>query len=141
MPYGFESFLLNMIYINRNSLNKVVLTLSESVTITNPYFIFSFQEYNSLGYPVLRYFIAPDTSLYTDRYNLFLLTESDTGSKTNANNASIYLKPGQYCYKVYQSTSNSFDPNTFGSLLESGRMVVGDICTPDQDTAVASVYR
>jgi hypothetical protein len=31
--------------------------------------------------------------------------------------------------------------NTFGSLLEEGKMVVGDLTQPDQDTGVTEIYR
>lgn len=131
-----------MIYIVRNTTNQVCLTLTESVTISNPYFIFSFQPLTTLDQlATIIYFTTPDISQYCNRYNLFVLVESDSGSTTGGNNIPLYLHPGQYEYKVYQSTTDSLDPNTFGSLIESGKMVVGDLTQPDQDTGVIdSVY-
>jgi hypothetical protein len=131
-----------MIYIIRNTTNQVVLTLTESVTIPNPFFIFSFQPLATLNeYQPLIYFTTLDVSNYCNRYNLFEITEDDAGSTNGGNNIPLYLKPGQYQYKVYQSTTSSLNPNTFGSLLEEGKMVVGDLTQPDQDTGVTEIYR
>lgn len=131
-----------MIYIIRNTTNQVVLTLTESVTIPNPFFIFSFQPLATLNeYQPLIYFTTLDVSNYCNRYNLFEITEDDGGSTNGGNDIPLYLKPGQYQYKVYQSTTDSLNPNTFGSLLEEGKMVVGDLTQPDQDTGVTEIYR
>jgi hypothetical protein len=131
-----------MIYIIRNTTNQVVLTLTESVTIPNPFFIFSFQPLATLNeYQPLIYFTTLDVSNYCNRYNLFEITEDDAGSTNGGNDIPLYLKPGQYQYKVYQSTTSSLNPNTFGSLLEEGKMVVGDLTQPDQDTGVTEIYR
>ena len=131
-----------MIYINRNSINNICLTLTETATITNPYFIFSFQHYATLdALETLIYFTTPNISQYTERYDLFLLHETDTGSSVGGNNIPLYLKPGQYEYKAYQSVTASLNPADFGTLLETGRMVVGDMTQPEQDTAVADIYR
>lgn len=131
-----------MIFIERNTINKVVLTLTEKVTIPNPFFIFSFQHYSTLDeYTPLIYFTAPDISSYVFRFNLFEITEDDAGSIVGGNNIPLYLKPGQWEYKVYESVTGSLDPNTFGNLLEDGKMVVGDMTLPDQDTGVTKIYR
>ncbi len=131
-----------MIYIIRNTTNQVVLTLTESVTIPNPFFIFSFQPLATLNeYQPLIFFTTLDVSNYCNRYNLFEIVEDDNGSTNGGNDIPLYLKPGQYQYKVYQSTTDSLNPNTFGSLLEEGKMVVGDLTQPDQDTGVTEIYR
>jgi hypothetical protein len=138
------AFLINrkMIYIIRNTTNQVVLTLTESVTIPNPFFIFSFQPLATLNeYQPLIFFTTLDVSNYCNRYNLFEIVEDDNGSTNGGNDIPLYLKPGQYQYKVYQSTTDSLNPNTFGSLLEEGKMVVGDLTQPDQDTGVTEIYR
>lgn len=131
-----------MIFINRNELNKVPLTLTEKVTIPNPFFVFSFQHISTLDeYQPLIYFTAPDVSDYCNRYNLFNITESDSGSTTGGDNIPLYLKPGQYEYKAYQSETGSLDPETFGTLLEESKMIVGDMTEEGQDTAVPEIYR
>lgn len=131
-----------MIFIERNTVNEVPLTLTEEVTIPAPFFVFSFQHISTLNeYQPLIFFTAPDLSDYCNRYNLFEITESDSGSTTGGDNIPLYLKPGQYEYKAYESTTGSLDPDTFGKLLEEGKMVVGDMTEPDQDTAVTDIYR
>lgn len=131
-----------MIYIERNTENKICLSLTESVDIPNPFFVFSFQAISTLTeYLPLIYFTTLDISNYCNRYNLFILNESDSGSATGGDSVPLYLKPGQYEYKAYQSETGSLDPDTFGKLLETGKMVVGDLTEPDQDTAVNEIYR
>lgn len=131
-----------MIYIERNTTNKLCLSLTLASTIPNPYFIFSFQPLATLDtYQPLIYYTAPNISIYTNRYDLFELVEADGGSTTGGNDIPLYLKPGQYEYKAYQSTTDSLDPNTFGTLLETGKMVVGDLTIGDQDTGVDPVYQ
>ncbi len=131
-----------MIYIIRNTVNEIVLTLTEKVTIANPFFVFSFQPLATLDeYQSLIYFTTPDISNYCNRFNLFELTEDDSGSTTGGDDIPLYLKPGQYEYKAYQSVDGDLDPLTFGILLEEGKMVVGDMTAPDQDTGVIDIYR
>ena len=136
-----------MIYINRNDTNLICLSLSESVTISPVYFIFSFQHYASLtSEEPLIYYTTPDISNSTNRFNLFELIEADynaspAGSINGGNDIPLYLIPGQYEYKVYQSTTDSLNPNTFGDLLETGKMVVGDMTIEGQNTSVLPVYQ
>ncbi len=131
-----------MIFIERNAINEVILTLTEKVTIPNPFFVFSFQHIATLNeYQPLIYFTTPDISDYCNRFNQFTITESDSGSTTGGNDIPLYLKPGQYEYKAYESTTGSLDPLTFGNLLEEGKMIVGDMTEEGQDTAVTEIYR
>lgn len=130
-----------MIYIKRNQLNHVALTLTETTTIPNPYFILSFQPLSTLDQlETIQYFTSPDISNYCNRYNEFKIVESDNGTP-NANDSPIYLLPGQYEYKAYQSTSDSFDPDTFGIMLEVGKMVVGDLTVENPSTFLDPVYQ
>ena len=143
MPLMVLLFLfIDMIFIERNTTNEIPLTLTEKVTIPNPFFIFSFQHLATLDeYQPLIFFTTLDLSNYIDRYNLFEIVESDSGSVAGGNSVPLYLKPGQYEYKAYESTTDSLDPNDFGSLLESGKMVVGDMTEAEQDTGVLEIYR
>lgn len=131
-----------MIFIERNTTNEIVLSLTESVTIDPVYFVFSFQPLSTLDeYLPLIYFTTPDISDYCNRYNLFELVEDDNGSTVGGSSVPLYLKPGQYEYKAYQSATGSLDPLTFGALLEVGKMVVGDMTIEGQDTAVDNIYQ
>ncbi len=103
-----------MIYINKDEVNNIVLTLSEVSTLTNPYYLFVFQnEMNPESTPIL--FTTTDISAYPERYNQFLLDEP----------VDVELIKGQYSYFVYESLipPTSIEDTT-GDVIEEGRMVV-----------------
>ncbi len=81
-----------MIYITKNSTNEFALTLTESTTISNPYFLFKFVWEYDETLPSA-YWVGTDYSLYPERYNLFYLSEP----------AEVDFKQGQYRYEVYES--------------------------------------
>ena len=106
-----------MIYINKDSNNEFALTLTESTSISNPYYLFKFVwEYDETLPSV--YWAGVDYSNYPDRYNLFYLYEGSDAT----------FRIGQYRYEVYESvTPITVDENTTESGLdkiEEGRMVV-----------------
>ena len=114
-----------MIYIQKNTTNSFVLTLSESSRVANPFYLFSFRnEYILESEPF--YFTTPDLSSYINRYNLFNLTESSTGSTTGGTSVALSMIGGQYEYKVYESSASTLSLSaTTGRVLETGRLVVG----------------
>lgn len=103
-----------MIYINKDEVNNIVLTLSEVSSLNNPYYLFVFQsEFNPEADPI--YFTAPDISTYPERFNQFLLDEP----------VDVELMKGQYTYTVYEAITEPEDVNdTTGDVIEEGRMVV-----------------
>ena len=116
-----------MIYILKNTTNKVVLTLSESL-VSGGYYIFELKnEYNLLSNPIL--FSIEDTSQAPNRYNLFEIIESVSGSTSggtiSGTSVNLNLVEGQYDYIIYESATN--DLITTGKrILETGRLVVDD---------------
>ncbi len=107
--------------INKNSNNYLVFTLSEKVTLTNPYYLFSFKHQVEMN-PIN--FIAFDSSLYKDRYNKFLITET-TGTTTLTSGIVSLSETGFYEYAIYEQTSSSnLDLNQTGNLLEIGMVKV-----------------
>jgi hypothetical protein len=113
-----------MIYLEKDSLNTFVLTLTESSTISNPTYLFLFQnEFNksSQGFQ----WVGTDTSDYKERYNLFQLEEGV--------DATFIL--GQYTYTVYESADpiNVVDQDIKYyldlNMVEEGRMVVAGVVT------------
>lgn len=85
-----------MIYINKNTENRIALTLSESTE--KPNFLFQFvNEYDK----TITYFTTPDISTATNRYNLFVITDSDSGSIVGGNNIPLNFTSGQYKYTIY----------------------------------------
>ena len=113
-----------MIFLENNTINKVVLTLDESSHLSNPYYLFHIKnEFNIEDTGV--YYYTPDLSNYRNRYNLFNFDISSTGSTTGGNNISINLIGGQYAYTVYESTGATISLSaTTGRIVEEGRLVV-----------------
>lgn len=109
-----------MILINRGQANIVVLTLKEKQTLSSPVFLFVFQ--NELTRQFKR-FIAADVSGYTDRYNRFTITESDSESVLTG---TVQLKPtGFWRYWVYEQTSTTnLEASQATSELERGKVNV-----------------
>lgn len=106
-----------MIYLDKNQENKICLTISESVSISNPYYLFVFQnEFNKASDAV--YWVAEDISEHTNRYNLFLMDEATSESFTI----------GQYTYTIYESETLPID-ETGLNAVEEGRMVVAGVVT------------
>lgn len=106
---------MGMMLLAKGQNNVVALTLTEKCTLANPVFLF---EFKSKTTNTLAYCIAPDTSAYTRRYNLFTITETTTPDNLNAE---IELLEGEYSYKVYEQTSSTnLDPNLSTGMVESG---------------------
>ena len=103
-----------MIYINKDEVNNIVLTLSEVSTLANPYYLFVFQnEMNPESDAIL--FTTTDVSTYPERFNQFLLDEP----------VDVELIKGQYSYSVYESLVPPVTiEDTTGIVIEEGRMVV-----------------
>jgi hypothetical protein len=112
-----------MIYLERNIINRVVLTLSETSTLVSPFYLFEFIPEFSQSNSI--FFTTSDLSPSTFRYNLFDIKLSSTGSTSGGTNVALNLVPGQYQYKVYESTGQTLSISaTTGNVVESGRMVV-----------------
>jgi hypothetical protein len=112
---------IGMIYLEKDSVNSFVLTLTEVTTISNPFYLFEFEdEFNTNLDPL--YWEGTDTSPYPERYNLFTFDEPTDG---------VLIK-GQYRYKVYESPTSTNDPTGL-NMIEEGRMVVAGL-------AVNSIY-
>ena len=111
-----------MIYLNKDTTNEFALTLTESVSISNPYFLFKFVwELDEDLTPI--YWVGEDTSLYTERYNLFNLEEGVDAT----------FRIGQYTYTVYESVDPTPIDETGLTEVEEGRMVVDGIATTIYD--------
>ena len=110
-----------MININKGEANTVVLTLGENVTLSNPYFLFYFQ--NRQATEQQKYFNATDTSCDTERFNKFIITEDST---EDLDDGTVELKgEGQWNYIIYEvSTPTEKDPNNATATLESGLVTV-----------------
>lgn len=130
-----------MIYLKKNTENQVVLTLTESSSLTNPNYLFKFvNEYDLTAVPI--FFTTPDVSGYTNRYNKFIITESSSGSTDGGIDVPLALITGQYSYSIYEAETVTLDvEETTGVVLEEGRMVVsGNDDEQVIGNAIDSVY-
>ena len=107
-----------MIYIEKDTTNKIVLTLTENSTLSNPNYLFVFEnDWDMATDPIEIY--LPDSSTATDRYNLFTLVD---GSGTGAD---LDLTKGQYTYQIFEAVGiPTTVSDTTGDIVEEGRMVV-----------------
>jgi hypothetical protein len=133
-----------MIQFTKGQSNTLTLTLTENSTLTNPIYLFQF---NNQQTNVDYYFIANDTSQYKERYNRFVIA-----SGTDTLNAEIELgNEGFYNYYVYET--NLANTSGLSNAEDAVPYIVGQVenglvwvlpeadaiinYEPDDDTAVA----
>lgn len=95
---GFFSFctFVSMVIITKGQSNTLIVTVTEKVTITNPFFLIHFKDMITSHETS---FIITNTSTHTERYDEFTFTEGSNTAKT--------LNVGEYVYTIYAQTSNS----------------------------------
>lgn len=107
--------------INKGQNNFLIFTLSEKVTLTNPYYLFSFKHQVLMSSVN---FIASDVSGFPTRYNKFLITET-TGTVNLTSGVVSLPETGFYEYSIYEQTSSSnLDISNATGLLEIGMVKV-----------------
>jgi len=123
-----------MIKLNQNAENTVVLTLTESQTLTSPYYLF---ELTSVLTGKQELFNASNISTATSRYDMFQITLSGSTSE-DVNNGVIYIPQnlnGFWDYKIYEATTQTLIASATTSTLEIGKCeVIGSA------TTIADVY-
>lgn len=102
-----------MLLITKDTTNKLVLTLSELTTISDPYYLWKVTcEQTHEVYT----FILEDVSEFESRYNLFYLLE---GVDVTFN------QTGYYYYEIFeQDNDTNLDPDNAGGIVEVGRIRV-----------------
>jgi hypothetical protein len=107
--------------INKGQNNFLIFTLSEKVTLTNPYYLFSFKHQVLMSSVN---FIASDVSGFPTRFNKFLITET-TGSINLTSGVVSLPETGFYEYAIYEQTSSSnLNLANVTGLLEIGMVKV-----------------
>jgi hypothetical protein len=112
-----------MIYLEKNKINKVILTLKESSILTNPLYTFEFtSEFN--GFKI--YIAIPNESQNLCRYDLFNIQLDDNGLVIDCVDSPINLESGQYEYRVFETIDGSIYREELALLkpIEIGRMCV-----------------
>ena len=107
--------------INKGQNNFLVFTLTEKVTLSNPYYLFSFKHQVLMSSVN---FIASDVSSFPTRFNKFLITET-TGTVNLTSGIVSLPETGFYEYSIYEQTSSSnLDISNTTGLLEIGMVKV-----------------
>lgn len=105
-------------YIVRGQTNKTPLTLNEKRQEENSEFIIKFTNELTKEYKVVG---VTDISEYTERSNIFNITEGDT---ENLQHSVVKLYPsGKWSYTVYemaQSSPRNLDPDDAIKIVQSG---------------------
>lgn len=94
----------------------MILTLTEFVTLTAPYYLFVFTHVTTKDQVKFIKAEADDESAYPDRYNQFTI-----------NAATVFedQQPGEWHYKVYeQESAVNIDPTLAGIILEDGKLIL-----------------
>lgn len=107
-----------MLLITQGETKFWYLTLTEKVTISNPYFLFSVTHRQTMR---VYNFILTDVSTFKDRYNKFSIDETDYN-----------FYEGEYMYEVYaQTSSTNLDPSLTNELVEEGILKVQLVVSPE----------
>jgi len=104
-----------MIVYTIGSQSDTVVTLNESTTIANPYYLFVFTNVSTKVEFKIIVNSASDTSAYPERANIY--TFNTISLFTNA-------QAGQYSYEVYEQSSSSNTNPTGLNLVECGKMLL-----------------
>lgn len=103
-----------MLEFKQDTAAVMILTLTESVTITAPYYLFVFTHATTKDVIAFVKAEVDDESNYPQRYNQFTI---------NASVVFANQQPGEWHYTVYQQTSSSnIDPSAAGAALEYGKL-------------------
>ena len=111
-----------MLYINKNSYNRLYVTVSQGSTLVNPFYLFSFT--HILSNEVVN-FVPQNVSTASSRYDEFLFIEASNENLSLVPPIVTFPYEGQYLYSIYeQSTSGNTDPSYSCNELEQGRAFV-----------------
>lgn len=102
-----------MIQLTKGQTQNIILTLTEKQTLTNPNYLFVFENRSTNTEVKFVKLNNTDISAYKERYNEFsIVVNSYFNTSLN----------GQYSYSVYEQTSTSNLNPTGLNLLETGIM-------------------
>lgn len=121
-----------MINLTKGQANTVVVTTTEKGSATD--YLFSFY---SRAEKTTVYCVQQDTSPFTNRYNVFSITETDTPTAVDGE---VSLDAGEYEYKIYaNSSSSNLDPDGL-TLLEHGMATVRGTTTAPIQYELTETY-
>lgn len=110
-----------MLIIRKNEVNNPIATVSMNKTLSNPYYLFSFQHIASKE----RVSFVPQVITSNCRYDKFRFTETFSTNLSVTPPQVHFPYLGQYYYSIYEQIgSGNTDPALAYNKLESGRAVV-----------------
>lgn len=118
-----------MLIIRKGETNNLIATVSMNKTLSNPYYLFSFQHIASKE----RVSFIPQVIVSNTRYDKFRFVEGATNLSLTPPHA-FFNYIGQYYYSIYeQVSSGNTDIALAYNKLESGRavVIVGDSQTDE----------
>ena len=124
-----------MLIIRKNEVNNLIVTVSMNKTLSNPYYLFSFQHIASKE----RVSFLPEVITTNCRYDKFRFREGGNNNFAAIPPEVYFPYQGQYYYSVYEqlSPTNTNIALTYNKL-ESGRAVV--IVGNDEQTCFFEPY-
>ena len=112
--HGFFYLLAMLQFKQDDTAAVMILTLTEYVTLSAPYYLFIFTHVTTKDVVAFVKAEVNDESDYPKRYNQFTI---------NAANVFAGKPTGEWHYKVHEQTSDvNIDPEAAGSLLEVGKL-------------------
>jgi hypothetical protein len=104
-----------MLLYTINNQSDTIVTLTESTTLTNPYYLFVFTNVSTKVQYKINVNSTSDASAYKDRFNEFSFNTITLFASAQA---------GQFSYEVYEQTSSSnLDPSGL-NMVECGKMLL-----------------
>jgi hypothetical protein len=101
-----------LLLVNGSGDTEIILTLTEKVTLTDPYYLFVFTHIETNEAVKFILSVADDNSEFQYRFNSFTIDVSD-----------LFDTVGFWEYKVYEQTSDTNeDESLTTTLLEQGKM-------------------
>lgn len=99
-----------------NTAAELILTLTEFVTISTPYYLFVFTNVTTKDVVTMIKAEIDDESEYPQRYNKFTINSAEVFENQLS---------GEWHYKVYQqSSSANTDPEAAEGILEYGKLIL-----------------
>ena len=106
-----------MLVITKGLQSDIMVTLQDSITLLNPYYLFVFTNISTKEELKVIVNSADDKSNFPNRINVF---EID-------NDLFEDLQTGQYIYEVYEQLSSTNVITTGLNLVENGRMILKEV--------------
>lgn len=108
---------INMMQFAQDDITaELILTLTENVSISTPYYLFVFTHVATKEVVSFIKYSGADESAYPQRYNQFTIDPSTvfTGKQ-----------PGEWHYRIYEQASDTNTDTTLsGAVIEYGKMIL-----------------